>query len=297
MEWLATIRRAISFMEDHLLDDISAQDVADETNMSSFFLQRGFSAITGYGIAEYLRNRRLYEAAKELKETDDKIIDIALKYGYETPESFSKAFSRFHGGTPMQIRNHQMPVKAFLPLSVKIVVHGGWQMEYKVKNMFGFTVIGFQKVFTSEEAYQKIPEFWDEMIEKYAKNVYEGNTPSNPYEQAIVDNGIGEYGICIDDLGEGKFRYMIAGKYTGGEIPEGMVTYTLPNNEWAVFDCYGPIPKTLQSMNTRIFKEWLPGNPDYELSGNVNVEWYDCIHGTAKDPDYHSAIWVPVKRK
>ena len=74
MEWLATIRRAISFMEDHLLDDISAQDVADETNMSSFFLQRGFSAITGYGIAEYLRNRRLYEAAKELKETDEKIM-------------------------------------------------------------------------------------------------------------------------------------------------------------------------------------------------------------------------------
>jgi len=297
MEWLASIRKAIGYMEEHLLDDISAQDVADEVNMSFFFLQRGFSAITGYGISEYMRNRRLYEAAKELKETDAKIIDIAMKYGYETPESFTKAFSRFHGGTPTQIRNDRIPIKTFLPLSVKIVVHGGDQMEYKVKNMFGFTVIGFQREFTNQEAYQKIPEFWDEITEKYAQHVYAGNKPSNPYEQAIADNGIGEYGICIDDLGEGKFRYLIAGKYTGGEVPEGMVTYTFPNCEWAVFDCYGPIPDTLQSLNTRIFKEWLPGNPDYELSGNMNVEWYDCIHGNPKDPDYHCAIWVPVKRK
>ena len=100
MEWLTSIRTAIDYMEEHLEDNISAQDVADRVYLSPFFLQRGFSLMTGYGIGEYIRNRRLYQAALDLKETEDKVIDIALRYCYETPESFTKAFSRFHGVTP-----------------------------------------------------------------------------------------------------------------------------------------------------------------------------------------------------
>ena len=104
MEWLTCIRRSLEFMEEHLLDDISAQDVAAQVNMSPFFLQRGFSVITGYGISEYIRNRRLYLAALDLSRSDEKVIDIAFRYGYETPESFTKAFTRFHGATPSQVR-------------------------------------------------------------------------------------------------------------------------------------------------------------------------------------------------
>ncbi len=157
MEWITSIRKAIDYMEEHLTDDISAQDVADQVYLSPYFLQKGFSLMTGYGI--------------------------------------------------------------------------------------------------------------------------------------------GEYGICVDDLGNGKFRYLIAGKYAGGEVPEGMAVYEFPKGDWAVFDCIGPVPEALQSLNTRIFKEWLPGNPDYEISGNANVEWYDCINGEKTDADYHSAIWIPVKKK
>ena len=170
-------------------------------------------------------------------------------------------------------------------------------MDYKIAPMFPFKVIGFQKIFDNETAYAEIPKFWDEICEKYAYSVYAGNAPANPFEQALVDNCIGEYGVCIDDIGGGRFRYLIAGKYTGGAVPEGMAVYEFPRNEWAVFDCIGPIPDALQSVNTRIFSEWLPGNPDYELSGNATVEWYDCVNGEKADPDYHSAIWVPVKKK
>ena len=170
-------------------------------------------------------------------------------------------------------------------------------MEPKITPLFPFKLIGFQKVFTYEEAYEQIPKFWDETCEKYANNVYAGNPPASPYEQALMDNCIGEYGVCIDDLGDGRFRYLIAGKYAGGPVPQGMVLYEFPRGSWAVFDCVGPNPQTLQSVNTRIFREWLPGNPDYELSGTATVEWYDCINGEPTDPDYHSAIWVPVKRR
>ena len=296
MEWLSSIRTAIEYMEEHLTDDISAQDVADRVHFSPFFLQRGFSLMTGCGIGEYIRNRRLYQAALDLKETDDKVIEIAFRYGYETPESFTKAFSRFHGATPSQVRGGAA-INTFLPLTIKLSIQGGNQMDYKITPMFPFKVIGFQKVFDNETAYTEIPKFWDEICEKFAYNVYAGNAPANPYEQALVDNCIGEYGVCIDDIGGGKFRYLIAGKYTGGAVPDGMVVYEFPRNEWAVFDCIGPNPQTLQSVNTRIFSEWLPGNPDYELSGNATVEWYDCVNGEMTDPDYHSAIWVPVKRK
>lgn len=131
MEWLTCIRRSLEFMEEHLLDDISAQDVAAQVNMSPFFLQRGFSVITGYGITEYMRSRRLYLAALDLSRSDEKVIDIAFRYGYETPESFTKAFTRFHGATPSQVRTRQGSIRSFLPLSVNIIVHGGVQMEFK----------------------------------------------------------------------------------------------------------------------------------------------------------------------
>ena len=224
------------------------------------------------------------------------MIEIAFRYGYETPESFTKAFSRFHGATPSQVRGGAA-INTFLPLTIKLSIQGGNQMDYKITPMFPFKVIGFQKVFDNETAYTEIPKFWDEICEKFAYNVYAGNAPANPYEQALVDNCIGEYGVCIDDIGGEKCRYLVAGKYTGGDVPEGMVVYEFPRSDWAVFNCIGPIPDALQSVNTRIFREWLPGNPEYELCGNASVEWYDCVNGEKTDPDYHSAIWVPVKRK
>ena len=297
MEWLTCIRKTIGFVEAHLLDDIHAQDLARQVHVSPFLLQRGFSVVTGFGLAEYIRNRRLHLAAIDLVKSGEKVIDIAFRYGYETPESFAKAFSRFHGATPSQVRNGQAAPRSFLPLSVNIQIHGGNEMNCKIAPMFPFKVIGFQKEFAYDGANDGIPAFWDEICAKYAANVYAGNPPANPYEKALVDNCIGEYGVCIDDLGDGKFRYLVAGKYTGGEVPEGMVVYEFPRGDWAIFNCIGPVPEALQSLNTRIFREWLPGNPEYELCGNANVEWYDCVNGEKNDPDYHSSIWVPVKRK
>ncbi len=296
MEWLTAIRTAIGYMEGHLTDDVGLEDVARAVHLSPFFLQRGFSLLTGCGVGEYLRDRRLYEAALDLQKSREKVIDLALKYGYETPESFAKAFARFHGATPTQVREGAA-IRSFLPLTIQLSIQGGSQMDYKITPMFPFKVIGFQKEFDYETSYAEIPKFWDEICEKYAYPVYAGNEPANPWEQALVDNCIGEYGVCIDDIPGGKFRYLIAGRYTGGPVPEGMVLYEFPRGEWAVFNCVGPNPQTLQSVNTRIFREWLPGNPDYELSGNATVEWYDCVNGEMTDPDYHSAIWVPVKRK
>lgn len=296
MEWISCIREVIDYIEKNIESDISIDEIAKHVFVSSFFLQRGFSFIVGYGISEYIRNRRLYLAGLDLQNTNEKVVDIAFKYKYESHESFTKAFTRFHGNTPSKVRSGAS-VRVFLPLKISINISGGKDMDFKIVNMFPLKIIGFEKEFMYENAQTEIPKFWNEICDKYANNIYAGNTPSNPYEQAIVDNCIGEFGVCVDDLGSEKFRYIIGGKYTGGIIPNGMVVYEFPRGVWAIFDCIGPNPETLQSINARIFNEWLPNNPDYELCGNANIEWYDCINGEMTDFDYHSQVWIPVRKK
>lgn len=295
MDWLTAIRNSIEYMESHLEENISVQDVSDRVNISGHIFGKGFGVMTGYSISEYIRGRRLYLAALALRDTDKSVLDIALDACYDTPESFSKAFTRFHGNTPSAVRGGAA-FKTFLPLRIQLSTLGGKQLECKITRMFGLKLIGFQEEFSMDKANQEIERFWDVFYQKYARNVYAGNPPANVYEQALMDNSIGEYGVCIDDLPNNRFRYMIAGRYTGGEIPPGMVLYEFPMGEWAVFDCVGPMPEALQSLNTRVFNEWLQDNTEYELSRNANVEWYDSI-GEKTDPDYRSAIWFPVKRK
>ena len=297
MEWFTTIRSAIDYMEKNLDTVSGPEEVADSVHMSAMYLQRGFQVVTGYGIGEYIRNRRLYQAALRICDSDEKIIDVALDFGYETPESFSKAFSRFHGIAPSEVKDRREEIRSFLPLRVNISVQGGERMDYKVEKMTAFKVIGFEKEFSFENAYAEIPKFWNEIVEKYEASLCAGNAPANEIEQAVYDNRIGEFGVCVDDIGEGgKFRYIIAGRYTGGNVPEKMVVREVPGAEWAKFKCSGPMPQALQSVNTMIWKEWLPGNKEYELAGNCNIEWYSNSGDTAAS-DYQSAVWIPVKKK
>lgn len=297
MEWTESLRSAIAYMEEHMLDDIGADDVAEAVHISSFYLQKGFRIMTGYSIGEYIRYRRLYLAALDVAVGKEKVIDLAYKYGYETPESFTKAFSRFHGMSPSQIKKDVHKIRVFLPLRIKIEIQGGNDMDVMIEKMHGFKVIGFERVFSTEDAYQKIPEFWDEYRNKYLEPVLlKGKKPEDAVEEMVLKCSIAEFGICIDDLKEkGKFRYMIAGTYHGEEVPEGMSVYEFPDMDWAKFRCIGSMPTALQAVNDQIFKEWLPGNPDYEVAMYVNVEWYS--KGDMSLPDYESGIWLPVKRK
>lgn len=181
MEWITAIRKSVEYMEKHLKDNISAQDVSDQVYLSPIHFQRGFQVMTGYSVSEYIRNRKLYLAALELRDSDKKVIDVALDYGYETPESFTKAFSRFHGIAPSMVKQGG-EIKSFLPLSIKVEVQGGDKMNYNIRNLFGFKVIGFVREFSNDTAYEEIPKYWDEICEKYAANVYAGNPPANAYE-------------------------------------------------------------------------------------------------------------------
>lgn len=297
MTWLENLQKSISYIESHLLDEnLTADTVACEACVSSFYFQKGFAILTGYSVGEYIRNRKLYLSAIDIAR-GEKVLDAALKYGWETSESFSKAFSRFHGTPPASVKGDTSRIKVFMPLKIQVKVVGGNEMDYKIEKMESFKVIGFSRIFNMKTSYTEIPKFWDEVYEKYSKQLCEGKAPQTPVEKAIVENQIGMFGICIEDIGkDGNFNYMIAGCYKGGDVPAEMTTYQIPECEWAKFECTGPMPGSLQSVNTAIFNEWLPTNDKYNIACGLNIEWYSP-DGKPSDLDYKSAIWIPVKEK
>lgn len=282
--WSEDIIASIQYMEEHLTDDITVEDVASFIHLSPFYFQKGFSILCGVTVSEYLRNRRLSLAGRDLKINGEKVIDVALKYGYDSPDSFTKAFTRFHGFSPSQAKNGDGELKQYLPLKIHISLKGGFEMESRIVKKPAFTVIGNAKVFKNEEGYIECPKFWTEHFEKgYGKYI------------------MGTYGICIDGQENGTFRYLIADDYVPTkELPDVFETLVIPESTWAVFPSRGPLPQMLQSVNTRIFSEWLPGNADYELNGMCTIEYYTDPMTYPKgnlDENYYCEIWMPVKAR
>lgn len=285
MEWMKAIGDAVDYIEKHITEDISTETVAEHVHISPFYFQKGFSMLCGYTVTEYIRNRRLALAGGELLSSDVKIIDAALKYGYDSPDSFTKAFTRFHGITPSMARREGVMLKSFAPLKLTISLKGGYLMDYKITKKESFTVLGFSRTFNYENASRDCPAFWQEHYAQ-GRGRYVG----------------GAFGVNIDCfMGHDSFEYLIADLYNPAmDIPEGFVVKTIPAFTWAVFPCIGPAPDAMQNINTRIFSEWLPALKEYELSAGYCIEMYDnpekYPEGTL-DANYRAEIWVPVTKK
>lgn len=277
MEWTDSLTNAIEYMETHMLEPIEVSDVARAAKIPSLYLQKGFKIMTGYTLGEYIRCRRLYLAAVDLLTNGGKVIDLALKYGYETPESFTKAFTRFHGISPIQLKKNTQKIRSFHPLKVKVSIEGGESLPYIIEEMEAFHLIGLSFRCSAEQSFKVIPKFWN-----------------NFKKQAIADEKIGEFGVCIDEEnGSRELLYLIAGRFSGNQIPEEMLVYEVPKMLWAKFPCVGTMPGAMQAVYMSIFEEWIPGHPQYEMAMNINLEWYE--KGDPDKSDYHSEIWIPVR--
>lgn len=285
MEWMKGIQDAISYIEKNITENLTIEDIAKRAFVSPFYFQKGFAMLCGFTVAEYTRQRRLTLAGSELVSTENKIVDIAIKYGYDSPDSFTKAFTRFHGVTPTAVRKDGAMIKSFAPLKIKFALEGGYIMDYKIIEKEEFTVIGVSKVFQYENAYQEIPKFWDEF-----------------YGTGKGDRICTMYGVNIDESMSGNaFEYLIADNYDSTkEIPEGFVTKVIPKHTWAVFACKGSMPNAMQDVNKKIFSEWLPNCKDYEIAAGYNIEMYnnpDDYKKGIQDENYYSEIWIPVKNR
>ena len=280
MNWVEVLNNAIEYIEDNLLEDLALTQVATYVNVSSAHLQRGFSALADITVGEYVRNRRLSLAGLELTHKDARVLDIAVKYGYETSESFSKAFSRFHGIAPSLARQNSTALKSYGRLTIKIIMEGGSVMDYRIEERDAFDVVVKAKRIEAEEGDStQIPAFWDEFF-------------AGGFDKKITP----VLGVCGEMSQDSKdFLYGIGDFHNKGiEVPDGFEVWNVPKNTWAVFKCVGAMPTAIQEMWKRIFSEWLP-QAKYEILPSYDFELY--TDGDSDSPDYVSEIWMPVKKK
>lgn len=275
--WNEGISNAIGYIEENLTGDLDMNEIAKRACVSSFYFQKIFSVLCGFTVGEYIRNRRLTLAAQELCSARIRVIDVALKYGYDSPDSFARAFARFHGISPSAARERGSKLNYFAPLKIKLTLEGAEMLEYRIVEKAQFTVMGRSRKFNEETSYREIPRFWTEHMESD--------------ESKVV---CGMYGICMGGTGS-EFEYLIADNYIPwNEVPKGYETKVIPAGTWAIFPCRGALPKALQDVNTRIWSEWLPSCRAYRLAGNYNIEMY--MPPCENPDDNYNEIWIPVEK-
>ncbi len=290
MDWITGIQRALDYTETHLTGEIDYETAAKEACSSVFHFQRMFTMLCGFSLGDYIRIRRLTLAAEDLMRMNDKVIDIALKYGYDTPESFSRAFTRFHGITPTEAR-HGGNVKSFSRLSVKLILSGGSTMDYRIEKKDAFKIICKKKQVTKPQgdtATADISAFWNECsadgtmdaICKYGK----------------FDHLNGVLGICFsEELADSGFPYGIGAEYNGAPLNgQKLDIIEIPAYTYAVFTCRGKMPEAFKDTYKKICTEFFPQS-NYEYGQGVELEVYPSAD--VQNPDYTCEIWIAVKEK
>lgn len=289
MDFIKGLQRAIDYIENHLTDEIDYERIAQQAACSTFYFQRIFSALCDMSVGDYIRKRRLTLAGRDLNVNKEKVVDIALKYGYESPESFTRAFSKFHGITPSEAKLDGSKLKSFTRLSVQITMKGGNAMDYKVVEKQAFKVL--EKVEThrivNEENFNTIPDFWARSHQDGTIGTLLKLTNDNSYI----------FGICYGNYphNANEFEYGIGVKCDGDCVaPDGFRINEIPAITWLVFEIVGAMPNAVQNLWRKITSEFFPTS-DYEPTYEMDIEAYTA--GAMTDPNYKSEIWVPVKKK
>lgn len=281
MDWIKKMNSVLTYIEENLEYELDSAEAAKLVNSSKFHFLRIFSILTGKTFGEYIRERRMSVATKEIMTGRSKIIDIAFKYRYDSPEAFSKAFKRFHNVSPSHVREAGIVLNAAPPLYFSITVQGEEQVKYIIEKKEVFKTAG--KVITTTakdgENYKVIPEFW--------KKVEESGEIETIGNQS---DALGILGICYNFNNEkDEFSYMIGIK--GSEVKGiDFSVCEVPAFTWAIFPGKGRMPDDMQSLWKRIFSEWFPAT-HYELEDGPQIEVYLSNTGDIEEFE----IWVPVK--
>lgn len=291
MDWIQGIQRAIDYVEAHITEEIDFEEAAKQAYSSSFHFQRVFGILCGMPLGDYIRMRRLSLAGEELSKGNAKIIDIALKYGYDTPESFSRAFTRFHGIAPSEAK-HSGNVKIFTPLSVKLTLTGGNKMNYRIEKRDAFQVVCKRKRVgkpQSANATEDITAMWREFGANGTMERLIACLPKDPVMKGLL-------GICFSsELDSKQFPYGIGVEYDGRQVDSDFEVVTIPANTYAVFTSKGKMPDAFIDTYHRIVTEFFPQSSQYEYAENVEFEVYSSAN--TDDPNYSCEIWIAVKEK
>ncbi|MBH1942593.1 AraC family transcriptional regulator [Mobilitalea sibirica] len=296
MEWLDHMNNAISYIEDHLDEKIDYTKVAQAACCSVYHFQRMFSYMASIPLSEYVRRRRMTLAAFELQNSEIKVIDLALKFGYDSPEAFTRAFQILHGVSPSTARKRGICIKAYPRISFQITIKGDSEMNYRIEQKEAFEVYGIERVFdTNDNIHLKeIPSFWSEMLHNGSYDKLAASTGID----STHDNGLCHVNaICGYRHMDGTtFPYMLCTMKTEKSNTQGYTTVQVPAATWAIFTnephSIEEISAATQLLNSRVYTDWLPTSNYEKLDGYELEMYYED-----KDENYYEEIWIRVVPK
>lgn len=290
MEIIKYLNNAIEYIEDNLNSTIEIDEVAKVAFTSRYHFQRMFHALTGFTLTEYIRNRRLTLAGEELSSKDAKITEIAVKYGYESPDAFTKAFQRLHGVTPSKIKKGNVRLKAFPKLSFQISIKGECEMDYRIveKNEFRIFGVDFLTTTVDNSLYKEIPEFCDK--------IWDDGTHLKINEFLGYSKMHMLHGIHYDFTEDGSRRYMMGWEIPETGVPKEYKILDIPAYTWVAFEGKGIMPQNLviQDVWKRIYAEWFPSSGFEQAEGPCIEKYY---WDDDKYDKYTCEVWIPVRRK
>ncbi len=290
METITLLNNTIEYIERNLDSELNIDDISKVACSSRYHFQRVFYALTGFTVTQYIKNRRLTLAAEELVTTEKRVLDIALKYGYESPEAFTKAFKRLQGISPSALKKLNGKIKAFPKISFEISMKGECEIIYRIVEKEGFKVFGAEFVTTvvNDAAYEEIPRFINKIFENGTHDRI-NELLENP--KGTLLNGF-HYGFKED----GTRKYIMGAELLEVDISDEFTILEVPKLTWAVFEGNGDIPNNLiiQDIWRRIYSEWFPSSRFEQVEGPCIEKnfWND-----KKQSEYRCEVWIPVKRK
>ena len=274
MEWIDRLNRAVEYLEEHL-ETPDLGGAAKVACCSAYHFQRMFTLLAGVPLSEYIRRRKMSRAAADLQ-SGEKIVDVALKYGYSSPTAFNRAFQAVHGLPPSAAKTPGAVLKSHPPLRFAITVQGVEEMEYRIEKREAFRIVGVSAPLQKdmEENFQCVPQLW-------GRAAADGTIPRLA---ALMDGEPkGLLGVC-DGLDSSRYYIAVASSAPAGE---GLEEYTVPAFTWAVFPGAGEGAPAVQALERRVVTEWLPTS-GYEFAEGPDVEVYLNPECTRFE------VWIPV---
>ncbi len=281
MEWIERLNKTISYMEGHLTEEISYDELARMACCSTYHFQRMFAYIAGIPLSEYIRRRRMSLAAVDLQSGEGKIIDIGMKYGYSSPTAFNRAFQSVHGIAPSIAQKGGTLIKSYPPISFKIAVKGGEELNYRTEEKASFRIIGVSQPLDKEieNNFMVVPQMWQ-------KAATDGTL--NKIIPLMNQQPMGVLGVSVCNDKE-EWKYFIAVS-SSSEIDNSLEEYVVPACTWAIFSGTGT-NRSIQELQQRVVTEWLPTS-GYEFADAPDVEVY-----LNSDPDNAQyEVWLPIRK-
>lgn len=275
---------AIKYIENHLGDHIDLNKVGEIAGCTGHHFSKIFLYLTDMTLTTYIRNRRMTLACYDLQDKK-KVIDIALKYGYDSPTAFNRAFKKVHGVAPSKVNKKDVKLNYHEPISFNIDIKGNRKFTYSIENKPAIRIVGTKEKYPIdlEENFNKVPIQWFKAtVTGKIRRLLKMN---NQEKKALL-------GVSVFDE-HGMFDYYIATE-TDEVAPKNFSEYILKEQTYAVFECVGAIPKALQELQKNIITDWLPASV-YEYANAPDVEVY--FEGDRDSDDYKCEVWLPVVKK